>query len=76
MSENMAGVTIGRLLERAVEKFGDREAYVAEDRRLTYRQLAEETDTWARALMAAGVAPGDKVSLMMANRLEWVRPKP
>jgi fatty-acyl-CoA synthase len=72
MSTDMAGVTIGQLLERAVEKFGDREAYVAEDRRLTFRQLAEETDVWARALMAAGVAPGDKVSLMMANRLEWV----
>jgi fatty-acyl-CoA synthase len=72
MSEDMTGVTIGRLLERAVEKFGEREAYVSEDTRLTYRQLAEATDTWARALMAAGVAPGDKVSLMMANRLEWV----
>jgi fatty-acyl-CoA synthase len=72
MSEHMAGVTIGGLLERAVEKFGDREAYVFEDRRLTFRELAEETDTWARALIAAGVAPGDKVSLMMANRLEWV----
>ncbi|MCU1670988.1 MAG: Acyl-CoA synthetase (AMP-forming)/AMP-acid ligase [Blastococcus sp.] len=72
MSEDMAGVTIGRLLERAVEKFGDREAYVFEDRRLTFRDLARETDVWARALMAAGVAPGDKVSLMMANRLEWV----
>jgi fatty-acyl-CoA synthase len=72
MSNEVDQLTIGQLFERAVDRFGDREAYVFEDRRLTYSQLAEETDLWARALMAAGVRPGDKVSLWMANRVEWV----
>jgi fatty-acyl-CoA synthase len=72
MSNDVAHLTIGELLDRAVERFGDREAYVFEDRRLTYAQLSEETDQWARALMAAGVRPGDKVSLWMPNRIEWV----
>jgi fatty-acyl-CoA synthase len=72
MSDEVAQLTIGQLLDRAVDRFGDREAYVYEDSRLTYGELAEETDRWARALMAAGVQPGDKVSLWMPNRLEWV----
>jgi fatty-acyl-CoA synthase len=72
MSNDVAELTIGQLLERAVDRYGDLEAYVFEDQRLTYAQLSEETDRWARALIAAGVRPGDKVSLWMPNRIEWV----
>lgn len=72
MSNDVVGLTIGQLLERAVERFGDREAYVYEHQRLTYRQLSAETDRWARALIAAGIQPGDKVALWMPNRIEWV----
>lgn len=72
MSNDVAELTIGQLLERAVDRFGDREAYAFEDQRLTYAELAEEVDRWGRALIAAGVRPGDKVSLWMPNRLEWV----
>jgi fatty-acyl-CoA synthase len=72
MSNDVAQLTIGQLLDRAVDRFGDREAFVYEDQRLTFTQLSEEADRWARALMAAGVRPGDKISLWMPNRIEWV----
>jgi fatty-acyl-CoA synthase len=72
MSQDMAGVTIGGLLERGVARFGDRLAYVDGERRLTYRELSDEVDRYARALMSLGVAPGDRVSIWMGNRLEWV----
>jgi fatty-acyl-CoA synthase len=72
MSDDMAGVTIGGLLERAVARFGDRPAYVDGARRLTFGDLSDEVDRYARALMALGIAPGDRVSIWMGNRLEWV----
>jgi fatty-acyl-CoA synthase len=72
MSQGMAGVTIGDLLERAVDRFGDREAYVDGSLRLTFRELSAEVDRYGRALMALGIGPGDRVSLWMGNRLEWV----
>ncbi|HEY0487327.1 MAG TPA: AMP-binding protein [Mycobacteriales bacterium] len=72
MFQDMAGVTIGGLLDRAVARFGDRPAYVDESRRLSFRDLSEEVDRYGRALMSLGVAPGDRVALWMGNRLEWV----
>ncbi len=36
-----------------------------EVRRLTYQELLQEVDRWARALEAAGVQPGDRVGLLM-----------
>jgi fatty-acyl-CoA synthase len=72
MAQDMAGVSIGGLLDRAVERFGDREAYVDGERRLTYRELSVEIDRYGRALMALGIGSGDRVSLWMGNRLEWV----
>ena len=72
MENELEGVTIGQLLERTVDRFGDREAYVFEDERLTYAELSERVDEYARALIAHGIAPGDKVSIWMANHLDWV----
>lgn len=66
------GTTLGQLLDRAVQVQPDREVYVSQGRRVTFRQLAEDVDLHARALMAQGIAPGHRVSLWMANTVEWV----
>lgn len=70
--ESLDALTIGGLLERAAHLWPDRTAYVHEDRRLTWSELATEVDRYARAFMAWGVQPGDRVSLWMGNTLEWV----
>ena len=64
--------TIGDLLNQAAERFGSREALVYEGRRWTFDEFREETDRVARALIGLGVQPGDKVSLWMPNRAEWL----
>lgn len=64
--------TLGQLLDLAVRHRPDYEAYVHGERRLTFAQLAAEVDVHARALMAQGVEPGDRVALWMANSVEWV----
>lgn len=64
--------TIPALLVEQSEKYGEREAVVWNDHRLTYRDLHREVLHTARALMALGVKQGDHVALLMGNRPEWV----
>ncbi|MCE2499978.1 MAG: AMP-binding protein [Dehalococcoidia bacterium] len=64
--------TIGDLLNQAAERFGPREALMYEGRRWTFAEFRDEVDRVARALINLGVQPGDKVSLWMPNRAEWL----
>ncbi len=64
--------TIPAALARAVERFGDREALVEGDVRLSFRQLAGEVDRAARSLVASGVEKGDRIAIWAPNIGEWV----
>jgi fatty-acyl-CoA synthase len=70
----LLGQTIGENLDRAVEAYGDREALVSCHQRLryTYAQLGEAVDRLARALLARGLEPGDRLGIWSPNRAEWV----
>jgi HIP---CoA ligase len=64
--------TVAEGLEVAVERFGDVEAVVDGDVRLTYRELGERVRAVSRALLAAGVSRGDRVALWAPNGWEWI----
>jgi fatty-acyl-CoA synthase len=64
--------TIGSLVDERLAHDGARQALVFEHRRWTFAQLAREIEAVARGLVALGIAPGDKVSLWMMNRPEWL----
>ncbi|WP_456697679.1 class I adenylate-forming enzyme family protein [Aeromicrobium sp. P5_D10] len=66
------GLTIDGLLRRAARLWPERTAYVHDDLRLTWAELAVEADRHARALMAWGLQPGDRVSVWMGNTLDWI----
>jgi fatty-acyl-CoA synthase len=70
----LLGETIGANLERTVARAPDAEALVSRHQRirLTYAQLDEQVDRAARALLAAGLGPGDRVGIWSPNRAEWV----
>lgn len=65
-------LTICGLLDRAARLWPDHTAYVHDEQRLTWSELADEVDRYTRAFMASGVRPGDRVSLWMGNTLSWV----
>jgi fatty-acyl-CoA synthase len=69
----MLDETIGANLDRAVARFGDREALIscAQGRRYTYAELGAAVDELARALLAAGVAVGDRIGIWSPNCAEW-----
>ncbi len=70
----LLGQTIGENLRATVQRHGDRDALVvrSQNYRATYRQLWAATTRCARALLALGVEPGDRVGIWSTNRHEWV----
>ena len=56
----------------AAARFGDAEAVVDGGRRLTFGQLSEQSVGVTRAMMAAGIEPGDRVALWAPNSASWV----
>ncbi|HEY7717784.1 MAG TPA: AMP-binding protein, partial [Pedococcus sp.] len=66
--------TIPDNLDATVARFPDREALVDVPRglRWTYAAFAGEVRRLARALVAAGVAQGDRVGIWAPNCAEWV----
>jgi long-chain acyl-CoA synthetase len=61
---------LGRLLSRHARYRPDHLAVVFEQHRLTYRQLDARVNRVANALLAAGLAKGDKVATILPNCLE------
>lgn len=70
----LLGDTIGADLDRAVARWPDREALVdvPSGRRWTYAQFAADVDELAYALIASGIAVGDRVGIWAVNCPEWV----
>src|SRR5689334_20445882 len=71
MTDPGPALTLGRMLDRAAERFPDREAVVFRAERVTYRDLKRRADDFARGLLALGLGPGDHVVLWMPNCVEW-----
>jgi fatty-acyl-CoA synthase len=70
----LLGETIGDNLDRLATHFPDGEAVVSvhQGARLRYAEFAAQTDRLAGALIAAGVAHGERVGIWSPNSLEWV----
>jgi HIP---CoA ligase len=65
-------VTIPAALRRAAREFGDRDALAEpEGQRLSYRELGERVSEVARALIADGITPGDRVAVWCPNTAAW-----
>ena len=69
--------TIGDDFETVVQRFPEREALVEAGlpghppRRWTYRELNDDVDLLARALLAVGIGVGERVGIWSANCAEW-----
>jgi fatty-acyl-CoA synthase len=69
----LLGETIGHALDKAVERWGEREALVSpsHDVRWTWREFAERVDALAAGLLALGLQRGERIGIWSLNRPEW-----
>ncbi|MDE2905417.1 MAG: AMP-binding protein, partial [Acidobacteriota bacterium] len=70
----LLGETIGANLRRTAERHPELDALVvaSQNFRATYREFWNLTTRLARALLARGIARGDRVGIWAPNRYEWV----
>jgi acyl-CoA synthetase (AMP-forming)/AMP-acid ligase II len=64
-------LTIPQVVDRAAERFAEGEALVDGDVRWSFPELAAKVDEAARALVAWGLEPGDRVAIWAPNMAEW-----
>jgi fatty-acyl-CoA synthase len=70
----LIGETIGANFDRVVATHAEREALVVpyQDLRWTYAELGARISQLARALVAIGLQPGDRLGIWALNCAEWV----
>lgn len=73
-TQPLIGQTIGDLFDDIAERYAEEEALVVvhQNIRWTYRQLQQRVDECARAFIALGVEPDDRVGIWSPNCYEWL----
>ncbi|MGI5164111.1 FadD3 family acyl-CoA ligase [Spirillospora sp. CA-253888] len=64
--------TVPALVAHAAAAHGDREALVDDEVRWTFERLCAEIERAARAALACGVRPGDRVAVWAPNGRQWI----
>nr|WP_308050845.1 FadD3 family acyl-CoA ligase [Streptomyces purpurogeneiscleroticus] len=67
-----APVTVAQLADFAAAAFGEAEALADGEVRWSFARLRDEVHAAARAAVAHGVAPGDRVAVWAPNSREWI----
>src|SRR3981081_1902715 len=65
-------VAIGDLLKRAAARFPDRTAVTDGERRVTLTEIERDANRFANYLVARGLKPGEKISTICNNSVEFV----
>ncbi|MDX1565152.1 MAG: AMP-binding protein, partial [Phycisphaeraceae bacterium] len=72
----MQDPNLSSMHRQVAQRLGDKTAIrhkVGDDwAQVSWRQYRRAADTAARALMDAGVGPGDRVAVLSENRFEWL----
>ena len=60
------------MVEEAAARSGDGEALICGDKRLSWREVKDIAARLASGLQAKGLRPGDRLALLLGNRIEFV----
>src|SRR5882757_2455663 len=66
-------VAIGDLLKRAAQRFPDRVAVTDGERKVTFTELERDANRFANYLVRRGLKPGEKISTICNNSIEFVK---
>lgn len=64
--------TLFQVLDETAERIPDNEALVYGNRRITFKELRNKSRDLAKSFLKSGIKKGDKVSILMPNRPEWI----
>jgi acyl-CoA synthetase (AMP-forming)/AMP-acid ligase II len=64
--------SIWAMVEQAAARNGDGEALVCGDKRLSWREVLQQSQQIAAGLWEKGLRPGDRIALLLGNRVEFV----
>src|SRR4030043_1235214 len=65
------GKTFGQMIQETVERYPDHLAILFQDKQYTYREFQKAVHSLTRALMALGLARGDKLGLLLPDWPEY-----
>tara|TARA_B100001564_G_scaffold356484_1_gene370752 strand:- start:381 stop:2075 length:1695 start_codon:yes stop_codon:yes gene_type:complete len=70
----LLGDTIGDKFDEISSKYSEREAIVSihQNIRFTYKELAKEVNTLAKALISSGFKKGERIGIWSSNNVEWL----
>jgi fatty-acyl-CoA synthase len=73
-SRPLLDLTVGDLLHRTADRYGDRLAVASrhQSKRLTWAELSDKADCVARGLWSLGIRKGDRVGIWSTNCIEWL----
>ena len=63
-------LVLGEMLARNARKYPDQETIIIKGRRVRFKELDERVNRLANAMLAKGIQRGDKVGILMTNRIE------
>ena len=66
-------VAVGDILRRAAKRFPDRIALTDGARQVTFTEVDHDANRFANYLLARGLKPGDKISTICNNSVEFVK---
>jgi fatty-acyl-CoA synthase len=72
VSRRPASRTLGDLVDEMATVTPTAEAVVSRGERLDYAGLKARVDGFARGLLSVGARHGDRVALLVTNRVEWI----
>lgn len=65
-------LTLPRLLQWAAERHGERTAIAVDEVSISYRELDQWRQRATRAVIAAGLEPGDRAAIWAPNLWQWI----
>lgn len=72
-NNNWINVTsLGDLMDRQADKYGDKDAIIFPEGRYTYRDIATYAQNISKALLALGVGPGDRVGYFLQECIDTI----
>ncbi|HEX5689643.1 MAG TPA: AMP-binding protein, partial [Roseiflexaceae bacterium] len=74
MADDLLKITIGDLIDRQAERFGERDALIHTEHgvRYSYAEFRDECNCIAKGLIALGIEKGEHIGIWATNYPEWV----